>query len=299
MTILVDKRTRLVVQGITGKAGSFHAILCKNYGTNVVAGVTPGKGGGHIKDIPVYNTVQETVDNEAVNTAIIFVPAPFAADAIMEAAWAGLDLVVCITEGIPIQDMLKVKRFLRDKNTTLVGPNSPGIVSPGSKTKVGIMPDNIYKAGAVGVISRSGTLSYEVINLLTKCGLGQSTFIGIGGDPVIGLNFVDCLELFENDPQTQAVVMVGEIGGSAEEEAAAEIIAKHITKPVAAYICGLTAPPEKKMGHAGAIISGRRGTASAKIAALKKTGVRIAETLSDIDKKVEEALKNSSLTMSD
>ncbi len=289
MSVLVDKSTKLVVEGITGKAGSFHATLCKNYGTNVVAGVTPGKGGGHIDDIPVYNTVQDAADNEAVNTAIIFVPAPFAADAIMEAVWAGLDLVVCITEGIPIQDMLKVKRFLRDKNTILIGPNSPGIISPGSKTKVGIMPDNICKAGVVGVISRSGTLSYEVINLLTQCGLGQSTFIGIGGDPVIGLSFVDCLELFENDPQTQAVVMVGEIGGSAEEEAA-EIISKHITKPVVAYICGLTAPPEKKMGHAGAIISGSRGTATEKIAVLKKAGVRIAETLSDIDKKVAEAL---------
>lgn len=290
MSILVDKSTRLVVQGITGKAGSFHATRCKNYGTNVVAGVTPGKGGVYLNDIPVYNTVQEAVDNEEVNTSIIFVPAPFAADAIMEAAWAGLDLVVCITEGIPIQDMIKVKRYLRDKKTILIGPNSPGILSPGSKTKVGIMPDNIYKAGAVGVISRSGTLSYEVINLLSRSGLGQSTFIGIGGDPVIGINFVDCLELFETDPQTQAVVMVGEIGGSAEEEAA-EFITKHITKPVVAYICGLTAPPEKKMGHAGAIISGSRGTASEKIAALKKAGVNIAESLSAIDKEVKQVLR--------
>lgn len=290
MSILVDKSTRLVVQGITGKAGSFHATRCKNYGTNVVAGVTPGKGGVYLNDIPVYNTVQEAVDNEEVNTSIIFVPAPFAADAIMEAAWAGLDLVVCITEGIPIQDMIKVKRYLRDKTTILIGPNSPGILSPGSKTKVGIMPDNIYKAGAVGVISRSGTLSYEVINLLSRSGLGQSTFIGIGGDPVIGINFVDCLEYFETDPQTQAVVMVGEIGGSAEEEAA-EFITKHITKPVVAYICGLTAPPEKKMGHAGAIISGSRGTASEKIAALKKAGVRIAASLSAIDNEVKQVLR--------
>lgn len=278
MAIFVDDNTRLVVQGITGREGQFHTSQCRQYGTNVVAGVTPGKGGQLADGVPVFNTVLEAVAKTGANTSMIFVPPPFAADAIMEAADAGVGLIVCITEGIPVMDMLTVKNFLATTNSRLIGPNCPGIITPG-QAKVGIMPGLIHRAGGpIGVVSRSGTLTYEVVDQLSKQGLGQTTCLGIGGDPVNGTSFVDCLAAFEADNDTRGVVMVGEIGGSAEEEAA-KFIKEKMTKPVVGFIAGLTAPPGRRMGHAGAIISGSSGTASAKIAAMRSAGVHVCEDL--------------------
>lgn len=275
MSILVNKDTRVLVQGITGKEGSFHASACRAYGTQVVAGVTPGKGGSNFEGIPVFNTVENAVVQTNADVALIFVPPPFAADAIMESAQAGMPLIVCITEGIPVLDMMRVKRFLAGKPVRLIGPNCPGIITP-DECKIGIMPGFIHKKGNVGVVSRSGTLTYEAVWQLTELGLGQSTCIGIGGDPVNGTHFVDVLESFEKDGETEAIVLIGEIGGDAEEEAAAFIKAK-VSKPVVAFIAGMTAPPGRRMGHAGAIISGGKGTAADKMAALKSAGVTVVK----------------------
>jgi succinyl-CoA synthetase alpha subunit len=280
MSILVDNNTRLIVQGLTGSAGKFHAEQCQKYGTNLVGGVTPGRGGETVLDAPVFNTVAEAVRETAANVSCIFVPAPFAADAILEAADAGIELIVAITEGIPVIDMVKVKRALAGTSVKLIGPNCPGIITPGA-CKIGIMPGYIHKPGPVGVISRSGTLTYEAVWQLSSRGVGQSTCIGIGGDPVKGLDFIDLLEMFETDPQTEAVIIIGEIGGSAEEEAA-RWIKDNFTKPVAAFIAGATAPPGRRMGHAGAIISGGSGKASDKIAALQAAGIAVAPTPSDM-----------------
>ena len=280
MSIFINKDTKLLVQGITGNEGSFHTRQCIAYGTKVVAGVTPGKGGKKMDDVPVFNTVRDAVEQTGANASLIFVPPPFGADAIMEAADAGVDLIVCITEGIPILDMVKVKKFLASKKCRLIGPNCPGIITP-DECKIGIMPGNIHKKGNIGVISRSGTLTYEVVDQLTKLGMGQSTCIGIGGDPVNGTNFIDVLSAFQNDDETQSIVMVGEIGGSAEEEAAI-FIKENLTKPVVGFIAGLTAPPGRRMGHAGAIISGSSGTGAAKIAAFKANGIHVCENLGKI-----------------
>lgn len=280
MSIFVDKETKLLVQGITGNEGSFHARQCIEYGTNIVAGVTPGKGGQKMDNVPVFNTVAQGVKETGANASLIFVPPPFGADAIMEAADAGVELIVCITEGIPILDMVKVKNFLATKNCRLIGPNCPGIITP-DECKIGIMPGKIHKKGNIGVVSRSGTLTYEVVDQLTKLGMGQSTCIGIGGDPVNGTNFIDVLSAFEADDETSAIVMVGEIGGSAEEEAASFINEK-VTKPVVGFIAGLTAPPGRRMGHAGAIISGSSGTGEAKIQAFKDNGIHVCENLGEI-----------------
>ncbi len=284
MSILIGKDTRLLVQGITGREGRFHTERMVEYGTNVVAGVTPGKGGAWVLDrIPVFDTVAAAVEATGANTSVIFVPARFAADAILEAADAGIELVVAITEGIPVQDMMKVTAYLKEKGTTLVGPNCPGLLTPG-QAKVGIIPGNIAIPGNVGVVSRSGTLTYEVVYAMKHRGLGVSTTVGIGGDPVKGLDFIDVLRMFEEDPDTEAVVLIGEIGGSSEEQAAA-FIAEHMTKPVVGFIAGQTAPPGKRMGHAGAIIEGGEGTAAEKIKALKAAGVRVArhpEEIADI-----------------
>ncbi len=276
MAILVDQNTRLLVQGITGREGTFHTQQAVAYGTKVVAGVTPGKGGTSVDGMPVYNTVREAREKTGANASVIFVPPAFAADAIMESADAGIALVVAITEGIPTIDMIRVAEFLRGKGTRLIGPNCPGITSPG-KCKIGIMPGRIHKVGHVGVVSRSGTLTYEAVGQLSALGIGQSTCIGIGGDPIVGTNFVDALRLFNDDPETHGVVMIGEIGGAAEEEAAAFIKAS-MKKPVAGFIAGRTAPPGRRMGHAGAIISGGKGTAKDKIAALEAAGVAVAES---------------------
>ncbi len=280
MSIFVNKNTKLLVQGITGNEGSFHTRQCVSYGTRIVAGVTPGKGGQKMDEVPVFNTVATAVKETGADASLIFVPPPFGADAIMEAADAGVSLIVAITEGIPILDMVKVKNFLGSKKCRLIGPNCPGIITP-EECKIGIMPGMIHKKGHVGVVSRSGTLTYEVVDQLTKEGLGQSTCIGIGGDPVNGTNFIDVLSAFEADPETHAMVMVGEIGGSAEEEAAAYIQA-HVTKPVVGFIAGLTAPPGRRMGHAGAIISGSSGTGEAKIKAFKENGIHVCENLGRI-----------------
>jgi succinyl-CoA synthetase alpha subunit len=278
MSIFVDNNTRLLVQGITGKEGQFHTQQCVAYGTKVVAGVTPGKGGRNMDDIPVFNTVKEAVARTGANCSMVFVPPAFAADAIMEAADAGVDIIVAITEGIPVMDMIKVKNTLAGKRSRLIGPNCPGIITPG-QCKIGIMPGPIHKPGGpVGVVSRSGTLTYEVVHQLTLQGIGQTTCLGIGGDPVNGTNFIDCLDAFEKDPETEGIVMVGEIGGTAEEEAS-EFIAKHVTKPVVGFVAGLTAPPGRRMGHAGAIISGSSGTAQGKVAAMKEGGIHVCENL--------------------
>jgi succinyl-CoA synthetase alpha subunit len=290
MSVLVDKNTRLLVQGITGKVGQFHAEKSLEYGTQVVAGVTPGKGGESVLDgrVPVYDTCRDAVAKTGANAAVIFVPPPFAADAIMEAVDAEIPLVVCITEGIPVQDMIEVKRYLVGKSSRLIGPNCPGIITP-NQCRIGIMPGYIHKPGKVGVVSRSGTLTYEAVFQLTNLGLGQSTAIGIGGDPVNGTNFVDCLRMFNEDPETEGIVMIGEIGGTAEEDGAA-YIKEHVRKPVAGFIAGTTAPPGKRMGHAGAIISGGKGTAEAKLEAMRDAGVKIADTPSDIGETIAKAM---------
>ena len=288
MSVLVDKNTRLVVQGITGKEGSFHTKQMVEYGTNVVGGVTPGKGGTTHEGIPVFNTVAEAVAEAGANVSIIYVPPPFAADAIIEAAAAGMPLVVCITEGIPAIDMVGVKRFLEGKATRLIGPNCPGIISPG-KCKIGIMPGHIHREGAIGVVSRSGTLTYEAVGQLTALNLGQSTAIGIGGDPIIGTTHTDALALFQADPDTAGIVMIGEIGGTAEEEAAA-YAKEHVTKPIVAFIAGQTAPPGRRMGHAGAIIAGGKGTAAEKMTALEAAGIRVVHSPADIGTAMRDAL---------
>jgi len=280
MAIWADKSTRVVVQGLTGKEGQFHAARCREYGTRIVAGMTPGKGGTSVDGVPVFNTLAEAREKTACNASLIFVPPMAAADAILEAADAGVELIVCITEGIPARDEVLVKRALAGTRSRLIGPNCPGIISPG-RAKLGIMPAHIHMEGTVGVVSRSGTLTYEAVDQLTKLGLGQSTCIGIGGDPVPGTSFVDVLEAFAADPETEAVVMIGEIGGSAEEEAAAFILA-HMDKPVAAFIAGQTAPPGRRMGHAGAIISGGKGTAAEKIEALQAAGIHVVATPAEI-----------------
>src|SRR5246500_4520373 len=276
MAILVDKNTRLIVQGLTGREGTFHAKASAAYGTNVVAGVTPGKGGTTHEGWPIFNTVQEAVGKTGANASVIFVPPPFAADAIMEAADADVDLIVCITEGIPTLDMVRAWEFLQTRRSRLIGPNCPGVISPG-KCKIGIMPAHIHKEGPIGIVSRSGTLTYEAVYQLTTRGIGQSTAIGIGGDQIIGTNFIDALELFNKDPQTEAVIMIGEIGGNAEETAA-EYVKKHMRKPVVGFIAGQTAPPGRRMGHAGAIISGGKGTAAEKIKAMESCGIRVAKS---------------------
>jgi succinyl-CoA synthetase alpha subunit len=291
MSILVNRDTRVVVQGITGKEGSFHTLRCKEYGTQVVGGVTPGKGGTTHEGFPVFNTVEEAVRAEGANCALIFVPPAAAADAIMEAADAGIALIVCITEGIPTLDMVRAKAYLRDRPSRLIGPNCPGLISPG-KAKIGIMPGHIHKEGAVGVISRSGTLTYEVVHQLSERGIGQSTCVGIGGDPVIGTNFIDALRLFEADPETRLIVLIGEIGGAAEEEAASFIKA-HVAKPVVGFICGQTAPPGRRMGHAGAIIAGGKGTAAEKMAALGAAGVALVRSPADMGATVDRVLRRS------
>ncbi len=293
MSILVDQDTKVLVQGITGRNGSFHAHHSLACGTKVVAGVSPGKGGGTVEGVPVFNTVAEAVEKTGAEVSVIFVPAPFCADAICEAADGGVRLIVAITEGIPVMDMARVKAYLAGKECRLVGPNCPGVITPGEgdrACRIGIMPAYIHKKGKIGVISRSGTLTYEAVWQLTQLGLGESTCVGIGGDPVNGTSFVDLLELFEKDPQTEGVVMIGEIGGSAEEEAA-RFIQEKMTKPVASFIAGLTAPPGRRMGHAGAIISGGKGTAKDKIAALEAAGVKVARDPSVIGKTMLEALE--------
>lgn len=288
MSILLNRESKVLVQGITGRSGLFHTQSCRDYGTKIVAGVTPGKGGIHIEGIPVFNTVREAVKYTGANVSMIFVPPPSAADAILEAVDAEMDLAVCITEGIPIRDMVPVKELLKGSRTKLVGPNCPGVITPG-ECKVGIMPGHIHTPGRIGVVSRSGTLTYEAVKQLTDRGLGQSTCVGIGGDPIIGLNFIDVLKLFNEDPDTDAVFMIGEIGGGAEE-AAAEWIRENMKKPVAAFIAGVTAPPGKRMGHAGAIITGGRGKAADKIRTLEECGVVVSKSPTRMGEAMQEAL---------
>jgi succinyl-CoA synthetase alpha subunit len=288
MSVLVDKNTRLIVQGITGREGSFHTLQAVKYGTQVVGGVTPGKGGTRYEGIDVFNTVEEARRKTGANASVIFVPPAFAADAIMEAAAAGIELVVCITEGIPTFDMVRANAFMKGKTTRLIGPNCPGIISPG-KCKIGIMPGHIHLEGNVGVVSRSGTLTYEAVGQLTKRRIGQSTCIGIGGDPIIGTNFIDAIRLFNEDPETHGIVMIGEIGGTAEEEAAAYIKAE-VKKPVVGFICGQTAPPGRRMGHAGAIVAGGRGTAREKIAAMEAAGIHVVRSPAEIGDAMQAAL---------
>jgi succinyl-CoA synthetase alpha subunit len=288
MAIWVNGDTRLLVQGITGKEGTFHALGCRDYGTQVVAGVTPGKGGESVEGIPVFDSVALARETTGANASMIFVPPPFAADAIMEAAGAGIELVVCITEGIPVADMLKVKHFLRDHPTRLIGPNCPGVISPGM-AKIGIMPGHIHRQGSVGVISRSGTLTYEAVWQLTNLGLGQSTCVGIGGDPVNGTSFIDVLAAFKDDRETEAVVMIGEIGGNAEEQAA-EWIQTHFDRPVVGFIAGRTAPPGRRMGHAGAIVAGGKGTAAEKMEAMRAAGLHVVESPAQLGETAAKAL---------
>lgn len=288
MSVLVDKNTRLIVQGMTGREGQFHTAQMVAYGTNVVAGVTPGRGGQTVHDVPVYNTVREAVEATDANASIIFVPPPFAAEAVLEAAENGVELIITITEGIPVQDMIETVQYVERQGVRLIGPNCPGLITPG-QALAGILPGRIFKEGPVGLVSRSGTLTYEVVDGLTARGLGQSTCVGIGGDPIIGTRFIDVLQMFEEDPQTEVVVMIGEIGGSDEEEAAEYI--KQMKTPVVSFISGRTAPEGKRMGHAGAIISGGRGTAASKVAALEAAGVPVANTISEIVDHVADILK--------
>ena len=289
MSILVNKNTKVICQGITGEQGTFHTKQMVAYGTKMVGGVTPGKGGTNVDGISVFDTVDEAVKKTGANASVIYVPAAFAGDAIMEAVDAGIELVICITEGIPVLDMVKVKRFMSGKKSRLIGPNCPGVITP-EECKIGIMPGHIHKAGKIGVVSRSGTLTYEAVDQLTRLGLGQSTCVGIGGDPVNGTNFVDVLEMFAKDKKTQAVVMIGEIGGTAEEEAA-DFVKKKMKKPVIGYIAGVTAPKGKRMGHAGAIISGGKGTADEKMEAMKKAGIKVCNSPADIGKTMAKAIK--------
>ena len=288
MSVLIGKNTKLLIQGITGSQGMLHTRGCRDYGTNVVAGVTPGKGGQDFEGVPIFNTVQEAVKTTAANASMILVPPAFAADAIMEAADAEIPLIVAITEGVPVVDMVTAVSFVRQKGSRLIGPNCPGIITPG-QSKIGIMPGPIHRTGSVGIVSRSGTLTYEAVGQITRVGLGQSTCIGIGGDPVNGTNFIDCLKLFQEDPQTEAIVMIGEIGGDAEEQAA-EFVKENVTKPIVSFIAGQTAPPGRRMGHAGAIISGGHGTAEEKMSALQNAGIYVVKTPAEIGEKMLESL---------
>ena len=291
MSILVDKNTRVITQGITGATGQFHTRACREYGTQMVAGVVPGKGGTDFEGIPIFNTVEHARRETGANATVIYVPPPFAADAILEAAAAGIELIICITEGIPVLDMVKVARYLRGSKSRLIGPNCPGIITPG-ECKIGIMPGYIHKPGDIGVVSRSGTLTYEAVHQLTKLGLGQSSCIGIGGDPIVGTGHIDALRLFNEDPKTRAIIMIGEIGGTAEEEAG-EFIKKNVKKPVVAFIAGQTAPKGRRMGHAGAIISGGRGTAADKIASLKAAGVAVAMSPAELGSTMKNLLEGT------
>ena len=289
MTVLVNSETRVLVQGITGSQGQLHTRGCRDYGTNIVSGVTPGKGGQDFEGVPIFNTVKQAVDSTGANASMIFVPPPFAADAIIEAAAVKIPLIVAITEGVPVQDMVRAVSYVKRQGVRLIGPNCPGVITPG-ECKIGIMPGSIHQPGKIGVVSRSGTLTYEAVGQLSGVGLGQSTCIGIGGDPVNGTNFIDCLRMFQDDPGTEAIVMIGEIGGDAEEQAAA-FVKEYVTKPIVSFIAGQTAPPGRRMGHAGAIISGGKGTAAEKMAALQDAGIHVVPTPADIGEKMTEVLK--------
>ena len=289
MTVLVNSETRVLVQGITGSQGQLHTRGCRDYGTNIVSGVTPGKGGQDFEGVPIFNTVKQAVDSTGANASMIFVPPPFAADAIIEAAAVKIPLIVAITEGVPVQDMVRAVNYVKRQGVRLIGPNCPGVITPG-ECKIGIMPGSIHRPGKIGVVSRSGTLTYEAVGQLSGVGLGQSTCIGIGGDPVNGTNFIDCLRMFQDDPGTEAIVMIGEIGGDAEEQAATFVKA-YVTKPIVSFIAGQTAPPGRRMGHAGAIISGGKGTAAEKMAALQDAGIHVVPTPADIGEKMVEVLK--------